>query len=84
MSYRLNQYDRKGVRKIMATSAKIEPKKYRYFCPHCTGRAMYSVAKQPFNKITCNECGKVVEYDNNNWFEITDADEYRKVNGVSL
>jgi transcription elongation factor Elf1 len=54
--------------------------KYRFFCPHCTGRALYAKEKYKFYSVVCRNCQKEVLYDENGWFEVTDPDELRKVN----
>jgi transcription elongation factor Elf1 len=42
--------------------------KYRFFCPHCTGRALYAKEKYKFYSVVCRNCQKEVLYDENGWF----------------
>ena len=54
--------------------------KYRYYCEACTGRAFYAAEKNEFNQVQCQNCGTIVGYNPNNWFEVTDKDELAKIN----
>lgn len=63
------------------TENKNEEKKtwYRYFCEACTGRAFYAKSKHSFGSKTCQNCSANVEYDEGNWFEVTDESELKKL-----
>lgn len=57
-------------------------KKWRYYCEACTGRAVYAVDKHVFNQVTCRSCGaNITTYNPGNWFEVTDPEEFAKING---
>lgn len=63
------------------TESKNLPIKFRYFCPHCTERAVYAAQPFVFKNRICQHCGKrISEYDPANWIEITDQEELEKVN----